>query len=157
MLHSWVHLEGNAASGSCSNEFVSFEMPTVPTLGGLCSDPFTHTSISAGQAVALHKHFLGYSGQQMKLPWGEILHSASAAAAAIASAMTHLGTCDQEAQDSPFNCFALQHCQTSSPGTGQQLQVILTWTECVTPQERMQLPPKNSSRVLCFHFQHKLA
>lgn len=114
MLHSWVPLEGNAASGSWSNEFVSFEMPTVLTLGGLCSDPFTHTSISEGQAVALHENFLGYSGQQMKLLWGEILHSASAAAAEIPSAMTHLGTSDQEAQDSPFNCIALQHCKTSS-------------------------------------------
>lgn len=112
MLPSWVDMEGNAASGSWSNEFVSFEMPTVPTLRGLCSDPFTHTSISEGQAVALHKKFLEYSGQQMKWLWGEILHSASAAAAEVPSAMTHLGTCDR----SPRTALSIAlHCSTVKP------------------------------------------
>lgn len=31
--------------------------------------PLTHTSISEGQAVALHSNFLAYSGQQMKPLW----------------------------------------------------------------------------------------
>lgn len=83
--------------------------------------------------------------------------TATATVAEIPGTMTKdLGTFDQEAQDNPFQlCIALQHCKISSPGTGQQLQVMWTWIVCVTPQERMQSPPKNSSRVLCFHFQHK--
>lgn len=79
--------------------------------------PLTHTSISEGQAVALHSNFLAYSGQQMKPLWGEILHSALPAGLAVQphshcyqfwNSWCHNKGFGQEAQHNPFNC--AWHC-----------------------------------------------
>lgn len=89
----------------------------MPTILTTLYRPLNPNHISEGQAVTLHKNFLGYSGQQMKPLWGEILYFASAAgnwvwlcpraaatAAEIPSARMLLGMFDQEAQTTLFNC-----------------------------------------------------
>lgn len=83
--------------------------------------------------------------------------TATASVAEIPGAMTKdLGTFDQETQDNPFNCTL--HSSTVKfhhQVLGNSFKLCGHGLCALTPQERMQSPPKNSSRVLCFHFQHK--